>query len=85
MKFGMGSIAKLTQKYQGQSTKMAYVRPNIYNINKYPRFSIVLPLIMSRSPIIKCYRYLYHGTFKLSNQIAQFEVNIFHTHLLGDE
>ena len=29
--------------------------------------------------------YLYHGTYKLSNQIAQFEVNIFHTHLLGGE
>ena len=26
-----------------------------------------------------------HGTFKLSNQIAQFAVNTFHTHLLGGE
>ncbi len=26
-----------------------------------------------------------HGTFKLSNQIVQFTVNIFHTHLRGGE
>ncbi len=32
-----------------------------------------------------CIYNLYHGTFKLSNQIVQFAVNIFHTHLLGGE
>ncbi len=51
MKFGTGSTTELTQKCQGQSTKMIYVRPNI-DINKYPLFSIVSPLIVSRSPII---------------------------------
>ncbi len=29
--------------------------------------------------------HLYHGTLKLSNQIAQFAMNIFYTHLLGGE
>ncbi len=29
--------------------------------------------------------YLYHGACKLSNQIAQFPVNIFDTHLLQGE
>ncbi len=48
MKFGTGSTTELTQKCEGQSTKMPCVRPNIF-INKYPRFSIELPLIVSRS------------------------------------
>ncbi len=30
MKFGTGSTTELTQKREGQSTKMPYVRPNIY-------------------------------------------------------
>ncbi len=30
MKFGTGSTTELTQKRVGQSTKMPYVRPNIY-------------------------------------------------------
>ncbi len=29
MKFGTGSTTELTQKCEGQSTKMPYVRPNI--------------------------------------------------------
>ncbi len=29
MKFGTGSTTELTQKREGQSTKMPYVRPNI--------------------------------------------------------
>ena len=49
MKFGTGSTTELTQKREGQSTKMPYVRPNIIYINKYPQFSIELPLIVSRS------------------------------------
>ncbi len=28
---------------------------------------------------------LYHGVFKPSNQIAQFALNVFHTHLLGGD
>ncbi len=38
-----------------------------------------------KKKLSKNYTYLNHGTFKLSNQIAQFEVNLFHTHLLGSE
>ncbi len=30
MKFGTGSTTELTQKCEGQSTKMPYVRPNKY-------------------------------------------------------
>ncbi len=30
MKFGTGSTTELTQKREGQSTKMPYVRPYIY-------------------------------------------------------
>ncbi len=30
MKFGTGSTTELTQKREGQSTKMPYLRPNIY-------------------------------------------------------
>ncbi len=45
MRFGTGSTTELTQKCEGQSTKIPYVRPNI---NKYPQFSIELPLIVSR-------------------------------------
>ncbi len=45
------------------------------------------------SGIIYIYIYIYYiyiynlvlHTFKLSNEIAQFMVNIFHTHLLGGE
>ncbi len=37
MKFGTGSTTELTQKREGQSTKMPYVRPYIYT-NKHPRF-----------------------------------------------
>ncbi len=48
MKHGTGSTTELTKNHQGQSTKMTCVRPNTY-INKYPRFSIELPLIVSRS------------------------------------
>ncbi len=29
MNFGTGSITELTQKREGQSTKMHYIRPNI--------------------------------------------------------
>ena len=35
--------------------------------------------------LINNFPYLYHGSFKPSNQISQFAVNIFHTRLLGDE
>ncbi len=48
MKFGTGSTTELTQKYANFKVQMTYVRPHIY-INKYPRFSIELPLIVSRS------------------------------------
>ncbi len=46
MKFGKGSTTELTQKREGQSTKMPYVRPNIY-INKQtsPIFNCVTPVI----------------------------------------
>ncbi len=37
MQFGTGSTTELTQKREGQSTKMPYVRPYIYT-NKHPRF-----------------------------------------------
>ncbi len=59
MKFGTRLTTELTQKREGQSTKMPYVRPNIY-INKYPRFSIELPLIVSCSPM-KVVNILYHS------------------------
>ena len=42
MKFGMGLTTKLTQKSQGQSTRMSCVRPKHIFKN-----SIVLPLIVS--------------------------------------
>ncbi len=32
MKFGTGSMTELTQKCEGQSTKMPYVRPNTYKL-----------------------------------------------------
>ncbi len=37
MQFGTGSTTELTQKREGQSTKMPYVRPYIYT-NKHSRF-----------------------------------------------
>ncbi len=48
MKFGTGSTTELTQKREGQSTKMPYVRPNIY-INKQtsPIFNCVTPVSVS--------------------------------------
>ena len=58
MKFRTGLTTELTQKHQGQSTKMTYVHPNIY-INKYPRFLIELPLIVSCSLAKYIYVYMY--------------------------
>ncbi len=48
MKFGTGSTTELTQKCKGQSTKMPYVRPNIY-INKQTSsiFNCVTPVSVS--------------------------------------
>ncbi len=48
MKFGTGSNTELTQKYARVKVQMTYVRRHIY-INKYPRFSIELPLRVFRS------------------------------------
>ncbi len=48
MKFGMGLTTELTQKYAKVKVDMTYVHPHIY-INKYPQFSIALPMIVSRS------------------------------------
>ncbi len=52
MKFGTGSTTELTQKREGQSTKMPYVRPNIY-INKQtsPIFNCVTPVSVSRATL----------------------------------
>ncbi len=54
MKFGTGSTTELIQKREGQSTKMPYVRPNIY-INKQtsPIFNCVTPVSVARQ--ITCY------------------------------
>ncbi len=55
----------------------------------YQLLSVIHPVQWSAcinwKPQISAYLFLYHGTFKPSNQIAQFAVNIFHTHLLGGE
>ena len=40
---------------------------------------------MLKDEMLMIYVDLYHGTFKLANQIVQFKENIFHTHLLGGE
>ncbi len=54
MKFGTGSTTKLTQKREGQSTKMPYVRPNIY-INKQtsPIFNCVTPVSVSLTTLAR--------------------------------
>ena len=48
MKFGTGWTTKQTQKYMKVKVQMTYVHPHIYT-NKYPQFSIELPLIVSHS------------------------------------
>ncbi len=50
VKFGTGSTTELTQKCEGHGTKMPYVCPNMY-INKYPQFSIELPLIVLQKKV----------------------------------
>ncbi len=54
MKFGTGSTTELTQKREGQSTKMPYVRPNIY-INKQtsPIFNYVTPVSVSLATLAR--------------------------------
>ncbi len=54
MKFGTGSTTELTQKRVGQSTKMPYVRPNIY-INKQtsPIFNCVTPVSVSLATLAR--------------------------------
>ncbi len=47
MKFGTGSTTELTQKCQGEKYKNALRTSK--HINKYPRFSIELTVIVSRS------------------------------------
>ncbi len=57
MKFGTGSTTELTQKCEGQSTKMPYIRPNIIYTNKQniPDFELCYPCKClaryTRSPI----------------------------------
>ncbi len=56
MKFGTGSITELTQKREGQSTKMPYVCPNIlYKQTNIPDFQLCYPCKClaryARSPI----------------------------------
>ncbi len=54
MKFGTGLTTELTQKREGQSTKMPYVRPNIY-INKQtsPIFNCVTPVSVSLATLAR--------------------------------
>ncbi len=56
MKFGTGSTTELTQKREGQSTKMPYVRPNIYKQTNIPDFQLCYPCKClaryARTPII---------------------------------
>ncbi len=54
---GMGRVDyEANTKAQGSKYKMTYIRlhTHVYT-NKYPRFSIVLPLIVSRSPKVLTY------------------------------
>ncbi len=53
MKFGTGLTTELTQKREGQSTKMPCVRPNIYKQTNIPDFQLCYPCkCLARSPII---------------------------------